>query len=293
MVAEHRGGCLDARVVVVARISSKVRTYAVPVKLLLAVALSLSACSSSAQAKTCGAPTTASTTSGAREVHFPAGDGVTITADVYAPLPTTAPMIVLFHQAGFSRGEYRAIAPRLNKLGFNAVAVDARAGEAVNGVGNATAASACKLGKPAAYVDAIADLKAAVRYARTLATGKLLVWGSSYSSALVLALGTELGADAVLAFSPGEYFSDQGKPKTWVADHAKQLAVPVFVTSARSEGAAWAPIVAAIDPKLVTTFVPTTAGRHGSSALVQLDGESYWTAVVTFLQPFVTASLPR
>lgn len=97
----------------------------------------------------------------------------------------------------------------------------------------------------------------------------------------------------MLAFSPGEYFSDQGKPKTWVADHAKQLAVPVFVTSARSEGATWAPIVAAIDPKLVTTFVPTTAGRHGSSALVQPDGEPYWTAVTAFVKPFAAAPLPH
>jgi dienelactone hydrolase len=262
------------------------QTYAVLVKLLLVTAIALLACNSSAQAKTCGAPTTAATPAGAREVQLPAGDGVTITADLYAPLPPTAPMIVLFHQAGYSRGEYRAIAPRLNKLGFNAMAVDARSGEAVNGVGNATAASACKLGKPTAYVDAIADLEAAVRYARTRTKSKLLVWGSSYSSALVLALGSDLHADAVLSFSPGEYFEDQGKSSTWVADHAKRLAVPVFVTSARSEATEWAPIVAAIDPKLLTTFVPTTAGHHGSSALLQPDGEAYWTAVTAFLKKF-------
>jgi len=257
------------------------RTYAGLVKVLLAIALS--ACSALANAKSCGAPTTATAPAGVREVHFPAGDSVTITADVYAPLPATAPMIVLFHQAGFSRGEYRAIAPRLNKLGFNAIAVDARAGEAVNGVGNATAVSACKLGKPTAYVDAITDLKAAVAYARTQSKGKLIVWGSSYSSALVLVLGSELGADAVISFSPGEYFEDQGKPKTWVADHAKALKVPVFVTSAKSETGDWAPIIAAIDPKLVTTFVPTSAGHHGSSALLQPDGDAYWAAVSAFL----------
>ncbi len=232
----------------------------------------------------CSTQTIASTPAGVREVHVPAGDGVTITADVYAPLPASAPLIVLFHQAGFSRGEYRAIAPRLNKLGFNAIAVDARSGDAVNGVVNATAAAARKLGKPTAYVDAIPDLKAAVGYARTQTKGKLIVWGSSYSSALVLVLGTELGADAVISFSPGEYFEDQGKPKTWVADHAKALKVPVFVTSAKSETAEWAPIVAAIGPELVTTFVPTTAGHHGSSALVQPDGEAYWVAVTAFLK---------
>ena len=229
--------------------------------------LALFACHSPHE-NTCGAPTTAATPAGVRTIEFPAGDGVTVTADVYAPLPATAPLIVLFHQAGYSRGEYRTIAPRLNKLGFNAMAVDARSGQATQGVGNETAASACKLGKPTTYVDAIADLKAAVAQAHTLAQGKVIVWGSSYSSALVLVLGTELHADAVLSFSPGEYFEDQGKSKTWVADNAKSLAVPVFITSAQSEAGEWAPIAAEIPKAQLTTFVPPTAGHHGSSTAV-------------------------
>lgn len=205
------------------------------------------------------------------------------------PHPATAPMIVLFHQAGYSRGEYRTIAPKLGELGFNALAVDARSGEAAEGVGNDTAADACKLGKPTNYVDAMVDLRAAVAQARTLATGKILIWGSSYSSSLVLVLGAELKADAVLAFSPGEYFEDQGKPKTWVADSAKALAVPVFITSAKDEGKDWAPIAAAVDPTKLTTFVPETAGHHGSSTLwpAQPDRDAYWTAVAAFLKPFV------
>jgi predicted alpha/beta hydrolase len=237
----------------------------------------------------CGVATTAPTPNGVRELHFPAGDGVAVTADLYMAHPAGAPMIVLFHQAGYSRGEYRTIAPKLSELGFNALAVDARSGEAVNGVGNATAASACALGKPTNYVDAIADLKAAVAQARTLGTGELLIWGSSYSSSLVLVLGKELAADAVLSFSPGEYFDDQGKPKTWVADNAKTLAVPVFITSAKEEASAWAPIAKAIDPTKLTTFVPDTRGHHGSSALwpTQPDRDAYWTAVAAFLKPFV------
>ena len=236
----------------------------------------------------CGVATTAPTPNGVRELHFPAGDGVMVTADLYMAHPASAPMIVLFHQAGYSRGEYRTIAPKLSELGFNALAVDARSGEAVDGVGNEAAASACTLGKPTNYVDAIADLKAAVAQARTIGTGKLLIWGSSYSSSLVLVLGKGLAADAVLAFSPGEYFADQGKPKTWVADGAKRIAVPVFVTSAKSEHDDWAPIAAAIDPAKLTTFLPETAGHHGSSALwaSQPDNAAYWTAVTAFLKPF-------
>ena len=235
----------------------------------------------------CGAPTTAPTPAGVTALHFAAADGVSVTADLYAPHPDTAPMIVLFHQAGYSRGEYRTIAPKLNALGFNALAVDTRSGNATQGVGNETAASACTAGKPATYVDAMADMRAAVVEARKHARGKLLIWGSSYTSALVLVLGNELAADAVLAFSPGEYFGDLGKPKTWIADSAAALTMPVFVTSAKSEQSEWAPIAAHI--KHVTTFVPPTDGHHGSSTLwpTQPDHDAYWTAVTAFLTPYL------
>jgi len=266
------------------------RVEARVVKRLVLCLVPLACSSSAAPARpACGVATTAATPAGVREIEFPASDGVTVTADVYAPHPATAPLIVLFHQAGYSRGEYRTIAPRLNQLGFNAMAVDARSGRATQGVGNATAAAACKLGKPTTYVDAIPDLEAAVAEARAhLAKGKLLVWGSSYSSALVLVLGTKLGVDGVLSFSPGEYFDDLGKSKTWVAEGAKALAVPVFITSARGETKRWKPIAAAIAPTKLTTFVPATAGHHGSSTLwpTQPDAEATWTAVVAFLRPF-------
>ncbi|MFT3698587.1 MAG: dienelactone hydrolase family protein [Kofleriaceae bacterium] len=250
-------------------------------KLILAIALS--ACSHHAS-KTCGAPTTAQTPAGVKTLHFPAADGVTITADLYAPHAADAPMIVLFHQAGYSRGEYRTIAPQLNQLGFNAMAIDARSGEAVAGVGNDTAASACAAGKGTTYLDAIADLKAAVAEARQRTTGKLIIWGSSYSSSLVLVLGEELHADAVLSFSPGEYFDDLGKSKTWVAESAKALTMPVYITSAKSEVPDWQPIAAGIAH--VTKFIPPTDGHHGSSVLwpTQPDSAGYWASVTTFLK---------
>jgi hypothetical protein len=51
----------------------------------------------------------------AETVTFPASDGVTVTADLANP--GGKPLLVLFHMAGSSRGEYRDIAPRLNALG--------------------------------------------------------------------------------------------------------------------------------------------------------------------------------
>ena len=37
-------------------------------------------------------------------------------ADLYAPHPATAPLVILFHQAGWSRGEYEEIAPKLKRF---------------------------------------------------------------------------------------------------------------------------------------------------------------------------------
>jgi len=224
----------------------------------------------------------------ARTITFAAADGVTVTADVYAPHPATAPLIVLFHQAGYSRGEYREIAPRLNQLGFNCLAVDQRSGKAVNGVVNATAAVARKLGKPTSYLEAIADMRAAIAMARKdLVRGRLVLWGSSYSSSLVLVLAGDpaIAADAVLAFSPGEYFDDLGKPAGWVASAAQQLRIPTFITSARDEVSSWKAIAQGVDPARLTTFVPTTEGHHGARALwaSQPDNEACWKAVSAFL----------
>ena len=58
----------------------------------------------------------------AREaLSFKAVDGLVVSADVYREVADeNASWIVLAHQAGASRGEYREIAPRLSKLGFNA-----------------------------------------------------------------------------------------------------------------------------------------------------------------------------
>ena len=75
-------------------------------------------------------------------ITFSSADDTQLTADVYAPHDKSNPFIVLCHQAGWSRGEYRDIAPKLNQLGFNCMAIDQRSGEAVNDVANETFAAA-------------------------------------------------------------------------------------------------------------------------------------------------------
>lgn len=234
---------------------------------------------------------TSHTSSAADTISFPSKDGLSITADTYIENPETSPTIVLFHQAGWSRGEYVEIAPRLNKLGFNCIAVDLRSGKSVNGVVNQTAKKAEKEGKSTTYVDAIQDIQASIEYVKkTYNPDKLIIWGSSYSAALVLKIAGESSelVDGILAFAPGEYFSRFGKSGTWIQESAKNIDKPVFITSARAEKGKWKPIFDSIKSKEKVSFIPQTEGNHGSRALWEKFGDSdeYWKEVTGFLKKY-------
>ena len=226
------------------------------------------------------------------QISFNSKDGLEITADLYWQHDDkTKPFIVLCHQAGWSRGEYREIAPALNELGFNCMAIDQRSGGKVNGIDNESTARATKANKPVDYVDAEQDIIAAVEYAReNYAAGKLILWGSSYSAALTLRVTGEHSdkIDGALAFAPGEYFTRSGKPGNWIATSAKKISCPVFITSAQNEKKNWAKIYAAIESESKTSFLPKTKGNHGSRALwAQFkDSKDYWSPVKTFLENF-------
>jgi len=227
-----------------------------------------------------------------KTISFRSADDLLITADRYTPhVSDTTPLIMLFHQAGSSRGEYNEIAPRLNKLGFNCIAVDIRSGEYSRGKDNETAIRAGKKNLPTSYADALPDIIAALRYARKdYADRKIIAWGSSYSAALVLKVAGDhpVLVDGVIAFSPGEYFSHLGQSKTWIRDGAKNIKDPVFITSAKKEASDWAPIYDVIDVTYRQNFVPETAGKHGSKALWEKydDSAAYWKAVTEFLGRF-------
>ena len=221
---------------------------------------------------------------------FPSKDGLQITVDTYITRVDKRPLIVLFHQAGWSRGEYKEIAPKLNDLGFNAIAVDLRSGEKINGVENETAKRATKAGRKTRYVDALQDVIATLEYARNLVGDKtkVVAWGSSYSAALVLKAAGDRPdlVNAVLAFSPGEYFKKAGKPEDWIQQSARLFTRAVFITSSKSEKKRWKPIFDVIKSKKKIGFVPETKGQHGSRALWDKydDSDAYWVAVKRFLR---------
>jgi dienelactone hydrolase len=234
-------------------------------------------------------------------VLIEARDGHKLVAELYSASPDPAtPMLVLYHQARSSRGEYRSIAPRLRERGYTCLAVDLRSGQASGDVPNLTARSVRTRGGTPTYLDALADIEDSLLWARAnRARGKLVAWGSSYSAALVLHLaGTKPELlDGVLAFAPGEYFATLGKPETWIRDSAAGIRCPAFLTSSRSEAAGMQAIFAALPagpPGSRVSFLPTGEGRHGSSALWpdSAGSEEYWTAVEAFLGQHFPAPAP-
>jgi pimeloyl-ACP methyl ester carboxylesterase len=114
----------------------------------------------------------------------------------------------------------------------------------------------------------------------------VILWGSSYSAALVFELAAKHPKDvsALLAFSPGEYLG----PGTPVTSAAAKVRVPVFISvgSAASETAEAQPIFAAVTTKAKTFYRPKI-GVHGSSTLIPsknaAGADANWKAVDRFL----------
>lgn len=218
-------------------------------------------------------------------ITFKANDGLNITADLYMVHEATAPFIVLYHQAGYSRGEYRSIAPVLNNMGYNCMAIDQRSGKEVNGVKNLTHQEATEKGLPTEYLDAIPDMEAAYLYVKySIKPDKIILWGSSYSSSILFYMGSEhhKNLNGILCFAPGNYFKINNKElKTFAA----KITSPVFITSAKNEHANWKGIYGAIKSDK-SYFLPQSEGKHGSKALWtnNPNHQEYWTAVKQFLK---------
>ena len=218
-------------------------------------------------------------------ISFNTNDGVKVTADLYMTNKSNAPFIILYHQARYSRGEYREIAPKLNELGFNCLAVDQRSGKDVNGILNQTYLYAKKMNKSTEYIDAIPDLEAAFSYVKNkINPDKIILWGSSYSAALVFYLGSvhSQDIDGILAFSPGEYFKIEGKE---IKLFAAKVKCPVFITSSGKEHKQWKGIYDMVSTKKYSFLPMMEEGRHGSKALWSDNGnhKKYWNDVTNFL----------
>ena len=113
------------------------------------------------------------------------------------------------------------------------------------------------------------------------------IWGSSYSASLVLYVADHTpGIDAVLAFSPGEYYKKQGKK--FIQQNVTNLNQIVFISSATDEKQYWWDIYQAIPSKDKSYFLPTSKGVHGAKALWENNPShvEYWNAVTKFLEQY-------
>jgi len=220
-------------------------------------------------------------------VIFSSKDNVNITADIYLTEKKDAPFILLFHQAMFSRGEYIEIAPKLNELGFNCIAIDQRSGFQVNGLKNQTYKDAKSKDMKTKYPNVFPDLDATFEYVKKNYTpNKIIVWGSSYSSSLVFILAAKnKDIKGLLSFSPGEYFVFEDIK---IGDWAKKVDCPVFVTSSKKEAKECSLIFKNVNNKSSVQFIPENKGFHGSKALWEIkEGhKEYWIAVKSFLKQF-------
>jgi len=217
------------------------------------------------------------------KVEFAATDGLLINGDLYE-VDKNAQIILLSHQAGYNRIEYADIAPKLNEMGYNCLAVDLRSGGTFAEKSNITQARAIDKGLQPEMIDAQQDIAAAVSYLNNKYKKKVIVWGSSFSSSLALLEGLDNpNIKAIVAFSPGDYFDNAAPSLSTVFSNIK---IPYLVTSSKQEAATLSALIGnSKSTKHQSQFIPESNGFHGSRALWegQEGAEEYWKAITQFL----------
>jgi len=222
-----------------------------------------------------------------RTIIFQAADGVELHAELFPTNRASAPVVLLFHQAGASgRAEYATIAPRLQKAGYNVFAFDQRSGGERFGGHNRTVDGLN--GKKVPYCEAYPDLEAALSVpAGEGFDGPLFVWGSSYSAALVFKLAAQYPAEisGVLSFSTAAGSAMAG---CRAEPYLEGLKVPAIAFRPASEMES--PKVQRQAERFAEAGIEVVivgGGVHGSSMLVHercnCDVEPGWTDVMDFL----------
>lgn len=199
-------------------------------------------------------------------------DGLPITATI-SEIAENAPYIILCHQAGSSRGEYKDLSDWLNTLGFNTLAIDQRSGKEMNGVKNQTAERAKEQNLPTDYLDAEQDIRASIAHIADLhllmdRSKPIYLMGSSYSASLVIKIAADTSFDyhkqiaGVMSFSPGEYFSDYQLSKD-----LPNVNCPLFITCSKDEVKETSRLADLAKDDLTTFYAPEEPSRHGASAM--------------------------
>ena len=197
-------------------------------------------------------------------VTFSSADGLSVTADYY-PNEDATKLIILCHQAGFSRGEYKDIAKVLLDSGYACLAIDQRSGKEVHGIVNETAKLAAEKGLSQEYMDARPDVEAAINFVAQNSEKEIYLWGSSYSASLALIVANvDPRVKKVIAFSPGEYFSNPNSVRSLIVGLTK----PCFITGGNAEyDMMTEKIVMAVPSNNLVAVKPEGLSDHGSKTL--------------------------
>lgn len=225
----------------------------------------------------------------AETVTTQAADGATIYGETYyGDLGDDAPILVLYHQAGGDgRGEYGPLTGWLNASGFRAVAWDLRSGGDRFGFENRTAAA---FDDGIGYCEAYPDMEAAFQFTGEAAkSAPVVVWGSSYSAALVFTLAANHpdDVDAVVAASPASGDPMQG---CMLEPVLPDVQAPVLAMRPRRE---YDFTKAQADTLIAAgvTFHIVEDGVHGSSMLIDERTKHDMSSDRAFVASWLTKNL--
>ena len=215
------------------------------------------------------------------KVSFVAEDGLPVTADLYQINPSK-PYVILLHQAGYSRGEYKNTARKIVKFGYNCLAVDLRSGGEVNYIQNHTALVAVQKGYSTDYLSSRKDIEAAIKWVNQQSEQPVILFGSSFSASLSLLLAKDNpNIEAVIAFSPGEFF----EPQISIQNKIRNFGKPIFVAASKREEPYIQEMFRFVPSTNKTIFAPEKGpGEHGSKSLWNSNPTSkeYWLALTMF-----------
>ncbi|WP_394748484.1 alpha/beta hydrolase [Spongiimicrobium salis] len=216
------------------------------------------------------------------KIEFTTADNRVVVGNLYH-IGADRPAILLCHQAEYNKYEYADIAPKLNEMGFNALAVDLSGGGTFAAHHNETVAKGTDLGnaienRRLIFERVKQEMSTAFDYLDKRYNQNVIIWGSSFSANYAIAITARLD-NAKAAIS----FSGLAKGLTSVLSTFEK---PLFMTSSKEEVPRVTALMEGIPTKEnIVHFIPESKGGHGSSVLWngQPYQEEYWTALKAFL----------
>ena len=215
----------------------------------------------------------------AKKIEFTTPDDRIVVGNLY-DIGVNKPIILLGHQVGTNKYEYADIAPKLNAMGFNSLAIDLTGGGIFAAHNNETLDRGTDVSNDGQLTQrrTAQEMNAAVDYLHKKYNQKVIVWGSSLSAnfAFIVAARNE-NVKAVISFSGLANQLSRVLP---------QIEIPIFMTSSREEVSRVVTLLKDLPQKKdLVHFVPKSEGDHGSKVLWngQPYAEEYWVAVKAFL----------